>query len=357
MRLRVLGLIIVLVFLGITIVFFTNSNQGESNKKEYKIFEKGINVAFFKKIEESDTKQVEQTLDTLKDIGVTHISVVLFIYQDRQDSTEIYEDPYVTLPEHQLINYIRAAKERGFTLQLRPFLGVSEGDDDSVGRWNISPTNTDKWFLSYGKKILMYAKIAQAENVEVFGIGSEMSSLSGETDQWQNLIEKVRSVYYGEILYAANWDDFSEGVFKTNIGWLENVDTIGVDAYYPLKVGENPSVEELLEAWGDWEGIFERLDKSDKKIIVAEVGIASTEDHFDEPWKFDFGEDAKADLAAQEKYYEASFRFFQNKVDGIYWWVIDDGLSPKTSKIDKGFGPLGKPAEDLLRKWYKVDYN
>jgi len=357
MKLQVLGLIIVLVSLGIlTIVFFTDSDRYKPDKKEYKNIEKGINVVFFRNIEESDIEEVAKTLDRLKDIGVTHISVVLFIYQEGKTSTKIYEDSHQTLPKDQLVKYIRAAKEKGFTLQLLPLLGVSEGDDDSVGKWNISPADLSKWFASYDEEILKYAEIAEVEKVEVFGIGSEMSSLSGETGRWQNLIEKVRGVYKGQILYAANWDDFTEGTFRNELGWLKKVDIIGVDSYFPLKTGENPSVEELQSVWTKWEAIFARLRTSDKKIIVSEIGITSTTEHFDEPWRFDI-DDKEVDLATQEKYYEAAFRFFQNKVDGIYWWVIDDGLPPQSPLQDKGFSPLGKPAEQVLRKWYSADYN
>src|SRR3972149_6157029 len=264
MKLQVLGLIIVLVSLGIlTIVFFTDSDRYKPDKKEYKNIEKGINVVFFRNIEESDIEEVAKTLDRLKDIGVTHISVVLFIYQEGKTSTKIYEDSHQTLPKDQLVKYIRAAKEKGFTLQLLPLLGVSEGDDDSVGKWNISPADLSKWFASYDEEILKYAEIAEVEKVEVFGIG--------------------------------------------------------VDSYFPLKTGENPSVEELQSVWTKWEAIFARLRTSDKKIIVSEIGITSTTEHFDEPWRFDI-DDKEVDLATQEKYYEAAFRFFQNKVDGIYWW-------------------------------------
>lgn len=354
MRLRYIILLLAITFL-LAILSLKIFDKFSENSYPRDI-DKGISVAFFRRIEDSDMKQVEKTLDHLKDIGVTHISVVLFIYQNNKSSVQIYEDPDQTLPRNQLIDYIRAAKKRGFFIQLLPFLGIAEWDSDSVGRWSISPSSVDKWFVSYEKRILKYAELAEAEKVAVFGIGSEMSSLSGEADHWRKLIKKVRDVYRGKVLYAANWDDFTEGYFAEELGWLGEVDIIGVDAYFPLKTKENPSVGELQIAWEKWEKIFERLKRVDKKIIVSEIGITSTTEHFNEPWRFDM-EDEEVDLLAQEKYYEASFKFFQNRVDGIYWWVIDDGLPPKNPNKDKGFSPLGKLAEGVLRKWYKADYN
>lgn len=355
MKLKVL--IFLLVLTSLAIAYFSRPTQLTPIGNKSKGLEKGINVAFFRKIEDSDTITVEETLDYLKNIGVTHISIVLFVYQDSKNSTKIYADPYRTLPEDQLINYLRMAKKKGFSLQLRPLLGVVNEKEGSVGRWNITPTNVNMWFGDYEQKILKYAELSSREGIEVFGIGSEMSSLSSNRDEWINLINKVREVYKGEILYAANWDDFTKGSFKEGIDWLTGVDIIGVDAYYPLETKENPSVEELLKAWEKWKYIFEWLKKSNKKIIVSEIGITSTQEHFDEPWRFNFDGVFEIDLKAQEKYYEATFRFFQNRVGGIYWWVVDEGLMPKVPEKDRGFSPLGKPAEEVLRRWYEADYN
>lgn len=341
-----ISLVIISFFLW-TIVAQRDDETQQTNNN----FEKGINVALFRKIEKVELPKLEETLDRLKKKGVTHISLVFYIFQEDKWTTEIYQDPHLTPSEDQLISYIRLVKKKGFSLQLRPLLGLKKYANNSEGRWNITPKNINLWFSSYERQILKYAALAAEEKVQVFGIGSEMSSLSGKTSQWKDLVRNVKNVYKGKILYAANWDEVVSGSFATNIDWLTQVDIIGIDAYFPLEVEKNADASDLLNAWEKWAHVFTRFQQVDKQIIVSEVGISSITDHFNSPWEFDF-EEGDIDLLAQEKYYEATFRFLMPKVSGIYWWVVNDGLAPEKPREDKSFSPLGKPAEEVLKKWY-----
>ena len=63
-------------------------------------------------------------------------------------------------------------------------------------------------------------------------------------------------------------------------------------------------------------------------------------------------------LEEQANSYEAAYRTFWNLewFDGMFWWLWRtdpwDGHSS-----DSGFSPVGKPAENVMTKWYSQKIN
>lgn len=311
-------------------------------------FEKGLNIVFFESKGETSFRTVADDVFTkVKKLGITDVSLVFFFFQNDTNSVEIYEDETRTLKDAEIRQIIRLAKSKNFIVQLRPFLGLKasfSNPDSGVGRWNITPTDYDLWFENYSAILKKYAAIAQQEGVPTFGIGSEMKSMAANSAKWGQVIKKVREVYKGKIIYAGNWDEFtSGGPFENDLGWLSEVDLIGIDAYFPLNVGQNPSVSDLVSTWGNWASIFERVKGRGKRVIVSEIGITPNE-YFDKPW---ITSTEASNLSAQEKYYRAAIEFFRGKVSGMYFWAVDGFRTGDAG----GFSPLGRPAEKVLADW------
>jgi hypothetical protein len=74
----------------------------------------------------------------------------------------------------------------------------------------------------------------------------ELINTGSRTEQWRVIISKIREVYSGTLTDSANW-----GGHETKIKHWDDVDIIGVDAYYPIDthLSKNPTVEELVDAW------------------------------------------------------------------------------------------------------------
>jgi hypothetical protein len=74
------------------------------------------------------------------------------------------------------------------------------------------------------------------------------------------------------VTYAANWDAYERTPF-----W-DDLDLIGVDAYFPLSSDPDVSVGELVEAW---EPVVSDLRtfaiRHDRPILFAEFGYRSVE--------------------------------------------------------------------------------
>ena len=99
-------------------------------------------------------------------------------------------------------------------------------------------------------------------NVELFCIGTELSFASQKTDKWKELIQKVKTSYDGKLTYAANWDNYK------NIKFWDDLDFVGIDAYFPLSYTTKPDLEELKNGWNKWsmeiENFFTSLPDQDQ---------------------------------------------------------------------------------------------
>ena len=150
---------------------------------------------------------------------------------------------------------------------LKPHVDVLDGSF----RGDIQPSDRAAWFSSYGRFIGHYADIAAGSEASVFSVGTELKSLSGETEAWNAVIESVRSRFGGELTYAANWDE----VFQ--VQFWDRLDLIGVDAYFPLsQEGEVPTAESLASAWQpNVDGLESLSEQWGMPVLLTEIGYPS----------------------------------------------------------------------------------
>src|SRR5205085_263221 len=74
----------------------------------------------------------------------------------------------------------------------------------------LAPANRDAWFDSYTNLLGDFAAMAAMTGASRFVIGSELSSLDGDLPRWRTLIERMRAVFPGTLLYSANWDHYRD---------------------------------------------------------------------------------------------------------------------------------------------------
>jgi len=113
-----------------------------------------------------------------------------------------------------------------------------------VWRGEIQPS--DEWFESYSNFINFFAEFAEQNDVELFCVGCEYKETTGETEQWENVIQGVRERYSGPITYAADWTNYQDIE-----GW-DYVDYVGIGAYFPLTLfNSDQTFEELKTVWNN----------------------------------------------------------------------------------------------------------
>lgn len=252
---------------------------------------------------------------------------------------------------------IEVAHAAGFKVFLKPHIWLTEPSD---GKWrsDIFPENEKDWKLwkkTYREFILRYAKIAEQKEVELFCVGTELSRLSVEkSDFWVDLIKEVRSIYSGKITYAANWYDEFE-----KITFWEELDFIGIQAYFPLTQNENPTIQQISEGWNQHLPAIKSIhEKYNRKILFTEMGYKSTSDSAVKPWDWiDYSSDSDKPVSTttQVNCYQAFFDTVWNQewFAGVHIWQMRSDFVKGRGKSDLDFTPQGKPAEGVIAKGFE----
>lgn len=210
------------------------------------------------------------------------------------------------------------------------------------------------WFLSYRTFILHYARLAEKNGMDGLCVGMELHRTAVEREaDWRELIEAVRAVYRGKLVYAANWGE----EFKSIPFW-DALDYIGIQAYFPLTEKSHPSVTDLMAGWIPHVEAMERVQKRfGKPVIFTEIGYRSSVNTAIRPWEWrssSTGATDRDDLETQVRCYEAFFRTFWEKdwLAGMYLWKWFPNSRDAGGVFDKNFTPQNKPAEGVMRTWY-----
>jgi len=327
-------------------------NIGPRDKKNsppvFPVFQKGMTYANWSK-EGYLTFASDDSLKELSKTNTEWVALIVTWYQDKYNSTQI-KPIYKTPTDDSLRHAIRKIHALGMKVMLKPHLDVIK---TGSGKWRgdigfNNPQDWRNWFDSYKKFILHYLEIANSENVELFCVGTELSSSTlAHPEKWRQMILYIKGMYKGHLTYAANWyEEYSE------IKFWDLLDYAGVDPYFPLIEKEEPTLRELKEAWKPWVGALEKWHSQiNKPIIFTEIGYKSAEGAADSPWEHI--PRGKLNLEIQANCYQALIETFSPKkwFWGGYWWYWKASIASKP-RPNRNFTPQGKPAQDVLTKWY-----
>ncbi len=188
------------------------------------------------------SEHIRSSLEEMNALGVNAVSLVVPRTTPDVRSESFGYGPEVTPSDATVVQAIRQARALDMRVMLLPIIFVEHLEE---GEWRgaLAPEDWDAWFRRYEALILDYARMAQAEGVDLFGVGSELCSTEHMEQRWRALIAKVRRIYQGRLFYSANWDHYQ------GIGFLDALDYSGVNAYYELTEESRPTVQDLVQAW------------------------------------------------------------------------------------------------------------
>jgi len=297
------------------------------------------------------TEEMKESLRRLEATGANYAILIIPYYQPNRQSTEM-RPSWNTPTDESLIDAITYAKSLGLKVMLKPHLET----DYIEWRGNIDPAPEDHpaWFASYTEMLLKYGRIAEQYGVEDICIGTELIRManpnydSTNTENWKKMIADLRGVYSGKLTYSSNWDGELEF-----IGFWDDLDYIGISAYYDLYHAQNSSPEELRKSWDNWRtGVVEPFyKKHGKPIMFTELGYRSINDAHRDPW--DWSRWAPFNETDQANAYEALFSYWDD-----YPWMIGVGLWRWDVHPDAGgqgdtdYMPQNKAAEAVMTKWF-----
>ena len=255
---------------------------------------------------------VEEDIATLGDLGSSAITVVPTWYMKSATASGIAPDVEKTPSDGSLARVIELIQDAGMKVILKPHIDVI----DDTYRGTIQPVDRDEWFRSYEEFIHHYASLATSHEVDMFVVGTELKTLSPETDRWRTLIRATRDRFFGPITYAANWDEVDQ------VQYWDDLDAIGVDAYYPLSPeGEAaPTMRTLKHGWRKVASeLKSKSEQWERPVILTEVGYPSQVGGTEKPYEVT---DMPADQNIQAMAFEATFNALSGSewLKGISWW-------------------------------------
>lgn len=303
-------------------------------------FQAGMNVLIYGHAGRSDARKMFQHL---RKLGINSIAITFPFYQANLKANAVVQaHPEFTPTVSELREIIEEANAEDLSVMMRPILDEKNLMDSGHWRGQIKPTDPQAWFDSYRSLLLTYAKLAEANDVAVFNIGTELNSLQVR-HEWIKLIEDLRSVYTGKLTYSFNWDVVHK---IPDYEFVKLLDYVGVDAYFPLDAPDGASVAELENEWKKWTDELKTLF-TDKPILVTEAGVIPVVGVHRHPyvWSIPGG---KLDRQAQANYYEATFKALRPLSEGIYWWAVT--LEKNPDVVD--YSPLNSPTESVIKQHF-----
>jgi hypothetical protein len=253
--------------------------------------------------------------------------------------------------EKGIKQYAKVVQESGVKIMMKPHIWIGRG----LFTGNVTMDSEENWSVlenSYTAFILMYAKAAQEIKADLFCIGTELEKfVINRPEYWKSLIQEIRKVYKGKLTYAANWDEYKRITF-----WNQ-LDYIGIDAYFPLTDKKSPTIEEFELGWQTHKNEIKKVQSQFKKpILFTEYGYRSIDFTGKKPWESNRTE-GSVNLEAQKNGLQAIHNQFWKEewfVGGFLWkWFHTHdrvgGLN------NNRFTPQNKPAELLIQQLYKTN--
>lgn len=287
-----------------------------------------------------------QMLQEQNQMGANAISLVPYSYMREPNRPTPF--PFMsragTETDESIIRDLQYAQQLGMKVLLKPQIWLGGG------HWpgDVAMETEADWatfFRHYHSWIQHYALLAEIHGADAFCVGVEFAQATlKHPEHWRTLIEKIRRIYTGPVVYAANWgSEFEQLQFWDALDW------IGLNCYYPLSQQKDPSGPALAVSFRD------KLEKAravsqqyQRPVLITEIGFTSTTT----PWAapYEDGEGGHYSGAAQLKCYAMATNVLSETADwcrGVLWWKYPS-YPTLGGKGHTGFTPNNKPAEQQL---------
>lgn len=303
---------------------------------------KGITFGAFAGKGSLEGKEAYKSMDEL--IERTAANFIILVpsgIQETSHSEKIDYTTQATMSDVELVKMIEYIHGKGLRVALKPTVNCKNGT------WRAFINFFDRdvpcepkwcnWFASYTDFQIHYAKIAERTGCEMFIAGCEMVMSERRETEWRKLIADIRTVYTGPVSY--NTDKYQED----SVTWWDCVDVISSSGYYPID---------------DWDSQLDRIEKVvrkfDKPFFFAEAGCMSTKGsaHVPNDWTVR----GELDLEEQEAWYREMFDKAGKRdfVEGFCLWDWSwRQYSLQEAHQDEGYDLYGKPAEAVVRNFYR----
>lgn len=283
-------------------------------------------------------------IDELSKMGCTWINFAVAARQKNVKAESIHIAWQNMPTQAEIEKILKYAKSKGMHTMVMPIVLLNQAGEKEW-RGVIAPNDWDNWFSSYTMYIVKMAQIAQACDVDVFCVGSELLSTESFRKRWEKVIAAIKKEYKGKLTYSANWDHYTVPTF-----W-DLVDYIGMNNYHELADKPGAPVEQLNKKWVTIkDDILDFVKKQKKPFMFTEVGWHNLQNTIPQPWNYVASApiDPSEQLRAYQSFVETWKDVKTDQFMGAFIWEWKPGSKPD----DAGTYSLqGLPALDVVKKW------
>ena len=292
-----------------------------------------------------------------------HVEWVVFVpyanqphYRDPQLRFQLGKNGTLSRRDSLMVEQIAVARKQGLRFMLKPHIWLTEKPG---GKWRSDivfeeEAEWEQWGAQYRAFILHYARLAAENGVEAFCVGTELhQTVVHRPAFWIQLIKEIRNTYSGLLVYAANWDKD----WQTYPFW-EQLDYVGIQAYFPLAPNRNPTPAQLVSAWQPHiQQLSHSAQQLNKPLLFTEIGYKSTPGGARRPWEWGGPLQQGMGKVSTRTQYHAYQAFFEACWDeewfagACFWkWNLNHSLSGGNQNRD--FTPQRKAAQGALSEGF-----
>ncbi|MGY5352246.1 glycoside hydrolase family 113 [Wenyingzhuangia sp. IMCC45533] len=290
----------------------------------------------------------ESSFDSIYGLGANWVSIIPYAISKGYETTLTYNTSQHWWGERYegVTALIQHAKKHQLKVMLKPHVWFVGGAATDFVLSSESDWIT--WEKNYNNYILFYAKVAQEQKVEILCFSTELKRVVQKRPLFfEKLIKQVKTVYSGKLTYAANWDNYQ------NVTFWNQLDYIGIDAYFPLSDEKQPTLQTLKTAWAPIKNHLEELSgQLDKPVLFTEYGFESCDFNTKQTWGSNgaYPENQQAQLIAYQSLFDT---FYSQKwfAGGFLWkWHLTDRTQ---RNVKTSFTPQGKKAMSVVKDRFK----
>jgi hypothetical protein len=291
-------------------------------------------------------------LDSIKNIHANWIAICPFAFLYENSSTIEYNTSKNWWGDNRmgLIEQIKKAKLNRFKVLVKPHFWLMNAG--WAGDFNLTGKTKIEWENNYETYLIYLARLCDSLDVEMLSIGTELKTYtSNHPEFFGNLITEIRKVFKGKLTYAANWDEYE------NIKFWNQLDYIGVDAYFPLSESKTPEIIELEKKWKEIGLKMKNVNlKFNKKIVFTEYGYKSIDFAANKQWEFENTPKTEdINFISQTNAYTALYNSIWKEdfvAGGFIWkWYNDYDMR----KDNSDYTPQRKPVMKVIKNQYSLN--
>ncbi len=256
---------------------------------------------------------IATTIEDIRAVGAGWVSTHPYA-GIRADGTVRFRDFDPENPPAHIVRPIREAHRLGLKILIKPHLAYW----GSPFRWRgeiefETPEQWERFFDDYERWIVKLARACR--EADGFVIGTELDRTLGHERRWRRIVARVRKATPVPLTYAANWSDYR------TVPFWDALDTIGIQAYFPISDGDAPDTAALERGWRRRMAELAEYSRSERRpVLFTELGYNRSLDAARRPWE------ARVDGPEAEALQEACLRVALRAIEaepavaGVFLW-------------------------------------